>query len=86
MIQVQEKKGGIRGKKKCDGVNGRELLEVAMEKIEGLRRLETEKNSKGQSIKREGGEADGTKELLEEGNRRDRGREGEDKKCTKWKS
>lgn len=37
------------------------MLEVAMEKIEGLRRLETEKKSKGQSIKREDGGADGTK-------------------------
>lgn len=36
-------------------VNGRELLAVAMEKIEGLRRLETEKKSEGQSIKRKDG-------------------------------
>ena len=31
------------------------MLEVAMEKIKGLRRLETEKKSEGQSIKREDG-------------------------------
>lgn len=36
-------------------MNGRELLAVAMEKIEGLRRLETEKKSEGQSIKRKDG-------------------------------
>ena len=36
-------------------MNGRDLLEVAMEKIGGLRRLETEKKSEGQSIKREDG-------------------------------
>ena len=51
----RSRKEGIRGKKICDGVNGRELLEVAMEKIEGLRRLETEKKSEGQSIKSEDG-------------------------------